>query len=186
MTLLATARLRLEPFTDAHLEGIHAINSDAEVMRYISGQPETLEETRAGIERIKRRWATLGYSWWAFVETDSGEIVGSGCLQNLRHDVAAEPDPACPLEIGWRLRRDRWGRGLASEAARAMAGFAFDGLHVDELYAVCDPENSASAQVMQRLGMEHLGLQRWYGRDVTTYRTTATAWRARAEGAGAG
>jgi RimJ/RimL family protein N-acetyltransferase len=180
MTVLTTARLRLEPFTDAHVAGLNAVNADPEVMRYISGQPETLEETRAVVERVKRRWATIGYAWWAFVEADGGEIVGSGCVQNLRRERTPEPDLACPLELGWRLRRDRWGRGLASEAARAMAAFAFDTLRAEELYAVCDPENAASAQVMQRLGMQPLGLQHWYGKDVTTYRIAAEAWRARA------
>jgi RimJ/RimL family protein N-acetyltransferase len=180
MAILTTTRLRLEPFTDDHVAGLNAVNGDPEVMRYISGRPETLEDTRAVVERVKRRWREIGYSWWAFVEADGGEVVGSGCVQNLRQDARAEPDLACPLEIGWRLRRDRWGRGLASEAARAMAGFAFEALRANELYAVCNPANAASAQVMQRLGMQHLGLQTWYGKECDTYRMAAAAWRASA------
>jgi RimJ/RimL family protein N-acetyltransferase len=177
MTQLATRRLLLVPFSDDHLEGLHALNADPEVMRYLTGRPETREETQAVIARVKQRWATAGYSWWTFIERDSGEVVGAGALQNLRHDMTAEPDPACPLEIGWRLRRDRWKQGLASEAARAMAHHAFDGLKVDELYAVCDPANLASARVMQRLGMQDVGIQTWYGRSVATYRIDAGRWR---------
>ncbi|HSI48701.1 MAG TPA: GNAT family N-acetyltransferase [Ideonella sp.] len=169
MTTLTTARLRLEPFTDSHVAGLNALNADPEVMRYISGRPETMEETVAVVQRVKQRWVEIGYSWWSFIDPASGEVVGAGCLQNLRREESLHPDPACPLELGWRLRRDHWGRGLATEAAQAIACFAFDDLHASELYAVCEPANTASANVMKRLGMQFRGLQRWYGKDLSTY-----------------
>jgi RimJ/RimL family protein N-acetyltransferase len=173
MTILTTARLRLEPLSDVHLEAFNAMNADPEVMRYLSGKPETLEESRAIIERVKARWAEIGYSWWALMERDSGAFVGAATLQNLRREATPLPDLDCPLEIGWRLHRDHWGRGYASEAARAIVDHAFEALGPDELLAVCDPDNQASWTVMERLGMQPLGLQRWYGRDVTTYRLAA-------------
>ena len=180
MTVLTTPRLRLEPFTDDHLDGLNAMNSDPEVMRYLGGEPETREQTQAVIERVKARWIDTGYSWWAIVERDSGEVVGAGALQNLRRGMTPLPDRDCPLEIGWRLRRDRWGRGYASEAAIAIVDHAFGTLHPDELLAVCDPANTASSDVMKRLGMQDQGLQRWYGRELATYRIDAATWRANA------
>lgn len=181
MTLLTTSRLRLEPFTEAHLSGLNRMNSDPEVMRYLSaGRPEALDETRAVIERVVKRWGEVGYSWWAFIERESDELVGAGAVQNLRREAALVPDLACPLEIGWRLRRDRWGRGLAVEAARAMGGFAFETLKDRELLAVCDPANAASANVMKRLGMQGIGIQRWYGKDLLTYSIEADQWIASA------
>ena len=179
MTVLTTARLRLEPFADAHLAGMNAMNADPEVMRYISGKPETLDETRGVIERVKARWIEVGYSWWSFIDRDTGRLVGAGCLQNLRREATPLPDPDGPLEIGWRLRRDAQGRGLATEAATAIVDFAFDARGADELLAVCHPDNQASASVMARLGMQHLGLQHWYGKELTTYRIAAAQWRAR-------
>ena len=173
MTILTTERLRLVPFTDEHLDGLSVMNSDPEVMRYLSGRPETRDETVVFVERVKRRWIEFGYSWWSFIEKESGEIVGAGALQNLRREATPSPDPSCPLEIGWRLRRDCWHKGMASEAARAIAGFAFDTVHADELYAVCHPDNVASINVMQRLGMQYTGLQTWYGKNLATYQTTA-------------
>ena len=158
MSTLATARLRLEPYRDEHLDGLNALNSDPEVMRYLSGQPETLDETRAIIER------------------ESGEVVGAGCLQNLRREATPLPDPDCPLEIGWRLRRDRQGRGYASEAAHAIGDFAFERFQPDALMAVCHPDNVASANVMKRIGMQPQGLQHWYGKEVTTYQIDAAQW----------
>ena len=105
-------------------------------------------------------------------------MVGAGCLQNLRREMQPLPDLDCPLEIGWRLRREHWGRGYASEAAIAIADHAFDAFKPDELLAVCEPENAASAGVMKRIGMQHVGLQRWYGQEMTTYRVGAQEWRA--------
>ena len=173
MTVLTTARLNLVPFNDDHLDGLNVVNSDADVMRYLSGRPETREETSVFIERVKQRWAEFGYSWWSFIDKESGEIVGAGALQNLRRDATLAPDPHCPLEIGWRLRRDHWRKGLATEAARAIVAFGFNTIHADELYAVCHPDNVASANVMKRLGMQYAGLQTWYGKDVATYQVTA-------------
>jgi RimJ/RimL family protein N-acetyltransferase len=182
MTILTTARLRLEPFVPSHLDGLNAMNADPEVMRYISGRPETREETLAVIERVQARWRAFGYSWWSFLEHAGGQLVGAGCIQDLRRTDSPQPDPACPLEIGWRLRRDRWHQGLASEAASAMADFAFGPLSAPELYAVCDPANAASAAVMQRLGMDDLGLDTWYGQRLQTYRTSAARWAERPGG----
>ena len=180
MTILTTARLRLEPCADSHLDGLNALNADPEVMRYISGKPETREETQAMITRVQARWAEFGYSWWTFIERETGEIVGAGCLQNLRREAAPQADPTCPLELGWRLRRDRHGRGYASEAAFAMGDWAFERFKPDELLAVCEPANTASSNVMKRLGMHDDGLQRWYGKDMATYRIDAAQWRANA------
>lgn len=177
MTQLTTPRLRLEPFNEGHLAGLNAMNSDPEVMRYLSGgRPETLDETRAVIERVMKRWAEVGYSWWALIEQQTGELIGAGAIQNLRRDATLLPDLTCPLEIGWRLRRDRWGQGLAVEAGRAMGDFAFNELNANELLAVCDPANLASANVMKRLGMQEVGVQRWYGKELLTYRIEADQW----------
>lgn len=173
MTTLHTPRLRLEPFRDEHFDGLYEMNSDPAVMRYITGRPDTREETRAGIERVKARWAELGYSWWAFIDRASGELVGAGAIQHLNRDTSQ------PLEIGWRLKPAHWGKGLASEAAQHMAAFAFDDLRTPLLLSICDPDNPASARVMQRLGMRYRGLERWYGHDCATYAITADEWRAR-------
>ena len=173
---LETDRLLLVPCNNEHLTGLFAINADPEVMRYLSGQPETVALTQSMIDRVRARWAKWGYSWWTFIERRSGEIVGAGCIQNLRRG-GDEPDADCPLEIGWRVRRDKWAQGLATEAARAMAGFAFFRLRADVILAVCNPDNAASVAVMVKLGMRYRGLEDWYNRKLTTYELTAEAWR---------
>lgn len=172
MTTLLTPRLRLEPMTDAHLQGLFEMNRDPEVMRYITGKPDTIEDTQAMIDRVKARWAEWGYSWWTFIERDGGMIVGAGCVQHLGRDRAN------PHELGWRLRRDRWDRGYASEAARRMAAFAVDDLGAPQLVAFCDADNTGSAHVMTKLGMRFRAMERWYDFDGALYGMTADEWRA--------
>ncbi len=173
MTILTTERLRLEPIDEQHFDGLHAMNRQIEVMRFISGEAETPERTREMIAVVKTRWAQYGFSWWAFIERETNLLVGAGCIQYLGRD------PANPLEIGWRLTSQRWGRGLASEAARAMAAFAFNTLNVPTLTAVCVPENGASQRVMERLGLRYRGLEDWYGRPHAAWEMTRADWNAR-------
>ena len=181
MTVLFTARLRFEPLAESHLDGLHAMNSLPEVMRYISGEPETREQTAAMIARVQRCWAAWGTSWWALVELQSGRIAGAGAVQYLRREAAPPADlrvlRSNPLELGWRLHPDFWRQGLASEAAQRMAEFAFNNLAALELLAVRHPENIASARVMDRLGMHFRALETWYGRSLATHSLTRTEWQ---------
>ncbi|MFN0184925.1 MAG: GNAT family N-acetyltransferase [Aquabacterium sp.] len=180
MTILHTARLRLEPFAERHLDGLHAMNQLPEVMRYISGQPETREQTAAGIARVQRCWTAWGISWWAFIDPASGRVAGAGCIQYARQQADLPADLSTlksnPLEIGWRLHPDYWRQGLASEAASRMAGFAFDDLAAPELIAVRDIDNAASARVMDRLGMRYRGIETWYGEALPTHVLSRDAW----------
>jgi RimJ/RimL family protein N-acetyltransferase len=173
VTILSTERLRLEPIDGHHFDGLQAMNSQPEVMRFISGTPETPEQTRHMIEVVKGRWAQYGFSWWAFIERESGRLVGAGCVQYLGRD------PANPHELGWRLVPDKWGQGLALEAARAMAAFAFDTLAAPLLVAVCRPENANSARVMQKLGMRYRGEESWYEAPHAVYEIARADWPAR-------
>jgi RimJ/RimL family protein N-acetyltransferase len=171
MTILTTRRLRLEPFDEAHIPGLFAINREPEVVRYITGRAETLDETAAVVARVKSRWAEWGFSWWSFIELHTDEIVGCGCIQYLGGDRAN------PLEIGWRLRPDKWHQGLASEAALRMADFAFETVGATLLCAVCDPDNARSARVMQNFGMKLRGTERWYEMETLVYQITQEEWR---------
>ncbi len=166
MTILTTQRLRLEPCTDTHLEGLDILNSDIEVMRYITGTSITLEETKAHIEFVKELWQTCGYSSWSVIEKKTNKLIGTGGIQHL------EFNPENPLEIGWRLIPSKWKQGFATEAAQAMLEFAFETMNFECLRAVCHQDNFKSAGVMQRLGMTYRGIERWYNLDTIAYGMT--------------
>jgi RimJ/RimL family protein N-acetyltransferase len=164
MMELETTRLRLEPFELSHFDGLRAMESDPEIMRYISnGVVKTPEETLTSIERVQSRWQQYGFSWWAMREKESGEIVGACCLQHLDNQDGA------PLEIGWRLNAYYHGKGFATEAAQAIVKFAVEQVGVKYLVAVADPENAASQKVMQRLGMTYKAIEQHYDVPCVVY-----------------
>lgn len=172
MTILETARLRLEPMTDAHLDGLFEMNRDPAVMRYITGTPETREATLAMIGRVKQRWENWGFGWWSLFDKHSGELIGAAGVQYLGFD------PANLHEIGWRLRQDKWGKGFASEAAQRIAAFAFDQLGAPVLCAICHPDNLDSTRVMKKLGMSYQRQEEWHGAMVSVYEVSANEWHA--------
>lgn len=168
MSILHTARLRLEPMADSHLAGLHAMNADPEVMRYITGRPDTLEDTRAMLARVRARWDSLGFGWWTLLDPDSGAVLGAAGVNHLDHD------PAQPHEIGWRLRRERWGQGLATEAAQAVLGHVFETLDAPLACAIRHPDNLGSLRVMEKLGMRPAGM---HGPSVL-HELSRAEWRA--------
>jgi ribosomal-protein-alanine N-acetyltransferase len=90
-----------------------------------------------------------GIGPWALEERESGRFLGFTGLARPRFDAPFLP----AIEIGWRLARDAWGQGFASEAARAASGHAFGTLGLAELVAFTTPQNARSRAVMERLGM---------------------------------
>lgn len=108
------------------------------------------------IQRMLDRLASdPRFGTWAVVERKTGVLAGSVLLQPL-------PDGAGEIEIGWHLHPDSWGRGLATEAARALLARGFE-LGLAEIWAVTHPDNHRSARVCDKLGMRLLGItDRWY------------------------
>ena len=157
-----TARLWLEPFAPEHAQGLHAMNADPEVMRFLDG-PQTFEQTQGGITRVAARWAELGYGWWALIEKETGDLVGAACLQNTENKLEN------PLEIGWRLVPAAQGKGYATEAGQAAMDYAFEVIKAKRIISVAHPDNIASQKVMQRLGMTDIGLSTHYGEMCVTY-----------------
>jgi RimJ/RimL family protein N-acetyltransferase len=148
VTELTTERLTLRGWRPADREPFAALNADPEVMRHF---PSLLarEQSDALAEQIESAFARHGWGLWAVELTDSGRFIGFTGLARPSFDAHFTP----AIEIGWRLAREAWGRGYATEAARAAAAYAFDALAVDELVSFTAAANTRSRAVMERLGM---------------------------------
>ena len=176
MIQLETPRLLLRPFVPEDLAALRQTLGDPQVM-YAWEHGFSDEEVAGWISRNRRRYAQEGMGYLAAVERQTGELVGSIGLarEQLPGEVAV-----C---LGYILRRDRWGRGLAREGAAACLGYAFRELGEPQVAADIRPENLASIRVAQALGMEPEGLfDKWYrGRPLPhrIYRLTAAAYQAR-------
>ena len=148
MSELVTPRLWLREWRDSDLAPFAALNADPEVMRYF---PESLDRAASDalVGRIREHFDRHGFGPWALEIPGVAECAGFVGLMVPAFDAHFTP---C-TEIGWRLERAVWGRGYATEAARAALAYAFDVLEVDEVVAMTVPANRPSRAVMERLGM---------------------------------
>ena len=151
---IATPRLRLRNWRDGDFAPFAALNADPEVMRHFPALLERAESDELATE-IRRRIARQGWGFWAVEVAAPDEPVAGfiGFVGLNRPGFEAHFTPC--VEIGWRLARASWGRGYASEAARAALDFAFHDLREPEVVAFTAAGNDRSRAVMERLGMRH-------------------------------
>ena len=146
---LFTSRLKLTVFSQLHLSELVRLNADPEVMRYF---PATLnpEESAALLQRIIEHQRINRYSLFALHLKESDAFVGWCGLMKV--PFSAHFTPA--VEIGWRLNKIFWGKGLAPEAARSVLRFGFLELGLSEIVSFTAELNQPSLRVMQKIGMQ--------------------------------
>jgi ribosomal-protein-alanine N-acetyltransferase len=143
---LCTARLRLRPICAEDLGVAIASAADARVMQWLGGV-QTAEQSRAWLDRQIAHWVQHGCG--RFVVTREGAFVGFAGLWRFDFDRGLVPG----IEIAWRLSYEHWGKGYATEAARAVLDDAFGRLGLAEVVAITAARNARSRRVMERLGM---------------------------------
>jgi RimJ/RimL family protein N-acetyltransferase len=147
--LITTERLRLRQWRDDDLEPFAALNADPAVMEFFPA-PLTREQSDALAARERAAIDERGWGLWA-VEDDAHELAGFVGLSVPSFEAHFTP----AVEIGWRLAREHWGRGYATEAACAVLAFGFDELGLDEIVSFTAEINARSRRVMERIGMTH-------------------------------
>lgn len=151
MKVLETDRLLLRRFTEADVENLVQLDSDPRVMRFLTGEPTP----RAEIEQ-KVLPAILGdyekgpAGRWAAIERATGEFIGWISLQPPEDGSTTE------LELGYRLRARAWGRGYATEGARAAIHKGFAELGTQRVWAQAMAVNTPSRRVMERAGLKYV------------------------------
>ena len=142
-----TEHLLLRGWRDEDLEPFVALCADPRVMRWVGrGEPQDRAQAEASLQAIRDHWVRHGFGLWAAEERANDELAGFVGLARL-------DDGSRDVEIGWRLRREAWGRGLATEGALAAREHAFGELELARLVALVHPENAASIRVVGKLGM---------------------------------
>lgn len=158
---LDTARLILRPFVEDDAEAAFRWFGDPEVMRFIpTGADDSVEKTRQRLARYREHQARHGFSKWIVRERDSGVAVGDSGLR------LEEPER---IDLGFRFARPYWGRGFATEVARAWVRAAFTNFRLARLTAFAHRENLASLRVLEKVGFRRTGLSRVMGMDAYTY-----------------
>jgi RimJ/RimL family protein N-acetyltransferase len=145
---LRTARLLLRGWLQSDREPFAALNADPEVMEHFAGTL-TREESDVFADRIETHFSERNFGLWAVEVASTGSFTGFVGLQVPRFEAHFTP----AVEVGWRLGRQHWGHGYATEAARAALAFGFDEKGLEEIVSFTIPANVRSRRVMERLGM---------------------------------
>ena len=162
-TLLTTGRLRLREFRPADGEHLYRLDSDPRVMRCIGdgsvGTRASVAQALARAAKYYRNYPGLGV--WPAEERDGRAFVGWFCLKYVPTTVE--------VEVGYRLLPGAWGRGYATEGARALVHHGFGELGLARIIGLTHPDNLASQRVLAKAGLRDAGWGRYYGRDLRVF-----------------
>ena len=172
---IETTRLTLRRWTPDFLRGYQTLCSDPEVMAYIAeGLAYSPKRADQSQQKIFDHWETKGYGMYALFLKEESELVGIAGLATADYLSSLKVMP----EIGWRLKKNLWGKGYATEAARAVLHALPDS--IDELCAIIQTENDRSQSLARKLGFKLLTtdtdrdfgkeVQVWYLDDLSAYR----------------
>lgn len=142
---MISTQVQLRQWKDADLDAFAAMNADADVMRCFLA-PLSAEESKQALHRFRQAIDARGWGLWA-VDVD-GAFAG---FTGLSEPAFASHFTPC-VEIGWRFRREYWGRGIAFEAAQKAEHYAFTVLELDQLVSFTTETNTRSRRLMERLG----------------------------------
>ena len=149
-----TERLILREIMEEDEQRLFELDSDPEVHRYLGNQPvQSIEQIRLVIAFIQQQYEDNGIGRWAVIEKSSGAFLGWSGLKLFRENVNGHSDF---YELGYRFMKKHWGKGYATESAKASVNYGFNTLESKEIFAMTDVNNAASKQVLQKTGFKHV------------------------------
>lgn len=147
------------------------IYGDPEVVRFLSDKlEESVEKVQVRLQQEVDRNARVnnGTGFWAIMEKQTGEIVGSVLLKQLPDNNGK---PTQDYAVGWHLKKASWGKGYVTEAGRGAIHYGFNVLKLPVIYAVATPDNHASIRVIQKLGMVSIGrTHKYYSSELELFK----------------
>lgn len=149
-------------FEDRDSESAFRLFNDRAVQKYLSPRNRrTREQMSVTLKFFLKRWTERGFGLWRVGEKNGGKMLGYCGFQYF--------DETLEVEILFALFEECWGKGLATEAAKAGLKFGFEKLLLSKIFAVVHPENSASRGVLEKIGMRFENTTLHYGIDTMTY-----------------
>lgn len=161
--LLLTERLALRELSAGDVGTLYAMHSDPRVMRYIGdGSVATRASTDAWAARWMAYYGTYpGLGLWPAEARTSGAVLGWFCLIYVPGTVE--------IEVGYRLAPEAWGRGYATEGARAVVAYGFRQLGLERIIGLTHPDNVASQRVLAKAGLADAGWGNYYERRLRLF-----------------
>jgi len=169
-----TERLILREIEESDLEGMFALDSDPEVHKYLEQNPiQSKDETIAIIDFIRNQYRDNGIGRWAIEDKKSGDFMGWTGLKLENKPTNGHVDY---IDIGYRLRREYWGKGIATESAIASLNYGFSALNYEEIFGAAHVANTASNIVLMKIGLEFIEKFDYEGTPCMWYGAKRKQW----------
>lgn len=154
--LIETERLRIRALTEEDLEGMYALDSDPEVHKYLGNKPvKTKEESLKVIQGILKQYEVRGIGRWAVEDKKTNAFLGWSGLRLYQGEDEEFNGFTNFHDIGYRFIRKYWGKGYATESAKACLEYAFNTMKLDAVYGLTELGNEASHNVLLKIGLAY-------------------------------
>ncbi len=150
---LETSRLILRELLPSDDQGMFELDSDKDVHKYLGNNPvTTIEQSREIIKTIRQQYINNGIGRWAVVEKSTNNFLGWTGFKLVKELTNNHIDY---YDLGYRLIKDYWGKGIATEAAKACLNYGFTELNQKIIYGMTDVNNKASRTVLEKSGLKY-------------------------------
>ena len=164
---IRTPKLILRDIMDSDLKDMYELDSNPEVHKYLGRNPVThLDESEKVISSIQKQYLDYGIGRWAVIDKKTNSFMGWAGIK-FETKVRDEMDY---YDLGYRLKKEYWGQGFASEAALACLRYGFQNMRLNEVYGGAHAHNSASNKILKKVGLKYLETfefdgesHHWYG-----------------------
>ena len=172
---IETDRLIMRDLMDEDVHGMFAMDSDAEVHKFLGNKPiSTLAEAQKYIDAVKQQYIENGIGRWAVVEKESGIFVGWSGFKLIKDEIGGKSNF---YDLGYRFIKNYWGKGYATETAVASLNHGFTKLDYNEICGMADVDHIASNAILQKIGLVKRNEFIYDGTLHNFYSLKKTAWK---------
>lgn len=171
---IETERLYLREVITSDVEGMFELDSNPAVHTYLGNNPITkIEESEAYIAFLKQQYSENGIGRWAVIDKLTGEFIGWSGIKLIQEPMNNHLNF---YEIGYRLKEQYWGKGIATETTVALIKYAFENLNTEKVYAICHIENKGSKNVLLKSGFTLLETFDYEGTEHNWFEIAQKEW----------
>lgn len=172
--LIETERLLIRELAYTDEDDLFEMDSDPEVHLYIENKPvKSMDEIRKAIQMLKTQYEQNGIARWAVVDKATNECIGWSGLKYFNQPLNNHINF---YELGYRFKRKHWGKGFATESSNAILDYGFKNLNVDTIFAITDPKNAHSKNVLIKLGFHLKETFDYQGDPTDWFELKKTTW----------
>ncbi|WP_131535846.1 GNAT family N-acetyltransferase [Pedobacter nototheniae] len=157
-----TERLLLRELLPEDINGLLQLDSDPEVHQYLGQKTiSTIEESSQNLNYIRQQYIDNGIGRWAVIEKQTNQFIGWSGLKLITDLTNGHINY---YDLGYRFIKEYWGKGYATESAKASISYAFNQLNANEVYAIADIDNLASIKILEKLGLKRVNIFQYDGK----------------------